>query len=409
MASDIGICTPALDSPIASPIAAPLRPSAEDRPAWGAVFAMALGVFALVTAEFLPASLLTPLAEGLEISKGAAGQAVTATALVALLSSLFITLAIRGIDRRWVLIGLSVMLIASNLIVATAPGLALLLGGRVLMGVALGGFWSLSTATVMRLVPAEAIPRALSIIFLGVSAATVIAVPVGSYLGALIGWRGVFLAAAGLGLLALVTQMLTLPALPAQENAGPGALFAVLRRPGIALGTLAALLVFGGHFTFFTYIRPFLENVTGLGVDGVTTVLLGFGLASFAGTYLAAFLIGWSLRGALLLMPAVMAVLALALAGFGGLPLADALLMGIWGLAFAAVPVSWTTWITRALPDQAEAGGSLIVAAINFAIAAGAGLGGLLLETSGPRGVFLASGLVLLVAAATIAARVNPR
>ena len=176
---------------------------AQERPAWGAVFSMSLGVFALVTAEFLPASLLTPLAEGLQISKGAAGQAVTATALVALITSLFISAATRGIDRRWVLMGLSVLLVISNLIVAGAPGLVTLLIGRILMGIALGGFWTLSVATVMRLVPEQAIPRALAIMFMGVSAATVFAVPVGSYLGEMIGWRGVFIAATGLALLAL--------------------------------------------------------------------------------------------------------------------------------------------------------------------------------------------------------------
>ncbi|CAM3517802.1 MFS transporter [Paracoccus nototheniae] len=379
----------------------------QTRPAWGAVLSMSLGVFALVTAEFLPASLLTPLADGLQISKGAAGQAVTATAFVALITSLFISTAIGRIDRRHVLIGLSVLLVLSNLIAASAPGFATLLIGRVLMGVALGGFWSLSVATLMRLVPERDIPRALSIMFMGVSAATVFAVPVGSYLGAMIGWRGVFLAATGLALLALLTQILTLPALPARGRARAGILFEVLRRPGIGIGMAAVLMVFAGHFTFFTYIRPFLETVTGVGVNGVTLILFGFGLANFLGTYLIAFVIQRSLRLALILMPLTMAALALLLTAFGGIPALDAAMIAIWGLVFAGVPVAWSTWITRAIPDQAEAGGSLIVAAINFAIAAGAGLGGGLLEISGPRGVFLVSGLILVAAVAMIVSRVR--
>ncbi|WP_199286129.1 MFS transporter [Paracoccus suum] len=363
---------------------------------------MSLGVFSLVTAEFLPASLLTPLAEGLDISKGAAGQAVTVTAFVGLLTSLSISVLVRGIDRRWVLMGFSVLLIISNLIVASAPGLVALLLGRVLMGMALGGFWTLSIATLMRLVPEPAIPRALSIMFMGVSAATVFAVPVGSYLGALIGWRGVFLAATGLGVLALLVQALTLPPLPAQGKARLAILFEVLGRPGIGIGMFAVLLLFAGHFTFFTYIRPFLENVTGVGVDGVTAILFGFGLANFAGTYLIAFVIQRSLRLALIMLPLVLAALALVMSMFGGIPAMDALMIALWGLIFAGVPVSWSTWITRALPDQAEAGGGLIVAAINFAIAAGAGLGGGLLELSGPRGVFFVSGLILIAAVLTV-------
>ena len=380
----------------------------QTRPAWGAVFSMSLGVFSLVTAEFLPASLLTPLAEGLNISKGAAGQAVTVTALVALLTSLFISVAVRGIDRKWVLMGFSVLLIISNLTVATAPGILTLLFGRVLMGIALGGFWSLSIATLMRLVPERDIPRAISIMFLGVSAATVFAVPVGSYLGAMIGWRGVFVAATGLAVLALLVQMLTLPSLPAHGKARMTILFEVLRRPGIGIGMFAVLMVFAGHFTFFTYIRPFLETVAGVGVDGVTAILFGFGLANFLGTYLIAFVIQQSLRLALIMMPTVMAGLALVLTLFGGVTAVDALLIAVWGLVFAGVPVSWSTWITRAMPDQAEAGGGLIVAAINFAIAAGAGLGGGLLEISGPRGVFLISGLILIAAVATIILKIKP-
>ncbi|MFD2440872.1 MFS transporter [Paracoccus kondratievae] len=167
------------------------------------------------------------------------------------------------------------------------------------------------------------------------------------------------------------------------------------------------LLVFGGHFTFFTYLRPFLESITGLGVDGVTAVLFGFGLANFAGTYLVAYLIERSLRLTMIVLPLSMAILALILTSFGGLASFDAVLVAIWGLLFAGVPVASSTWITRSLPDDAEAGGSLIVAAINFAIATGAGLGGALLEATGPRSVFLASGIILAVAASVIARRVR--
>ncbi|GLK65327.1 MFS transporter [Paracoccus kondratievae] len=388
-------------------IALPIESEISDRPAWGAVLSMSLGVFALVTAEFLPASLLTPLAAGLQISKGAAGQAVTATALVGLITSLLISLIIRDINRRWVLIGLSVLLILSNLVVATAPGLGMLLLGRILMGIALGGFWSLSVGVVMRLVPEAAIPRALAIMFMGVSAATVFAVPVGSYLGGMIGWRGVFFAATGLAALSLLVQTVTLPSLPVQSAARTASLLDVLRRPGIAIGMFSVLLVFGGHFTFFTYLRPFLESITGLGVDGVTAVLFGFGLANFAGTYLVAYLIERSLRLTMIVLPLSMAILALILTSFGGLASFDAVLVAIWGLLFAGVPVASSTWITRSLPDDAEAGGSLIVAAINFAIATGAGLGGALLEATGPRSVFLASGIILAVAASVIARRVR--
>src|SRR5690606_23497056 len=123
-------------------------------PLWGAVVSMMLGVFALVTAEFLPVSLLTPMAADLKISESLAGQAVSTTALFGFTASLLMPWATHRFDRRRVLLGFSVLLIIANLLVALASSFPFLLVGRVLLGVGLGGFWAMSTAIVMRLVPA---------------------------------------------------------------------------------------------------------------------------------------------------------------------------------------------------------------------------------------------------------------
>jgi predicted MFS family arabinose efflux permease len=381
----------------------------EERAAWGAVISMSLGVFGLVGAEFLPASLLTPMAADLSVTEGMAGQAVTATAAVALVTSLVITAATRKIDRRIVLLAFSMLLILSNLLVAMAPNLPLLLTGRVLLGVALGGFWTMSAATIMRLVPERHVPKALSIMFSGVSAATIFAAPMGSYLGDLAGWRVVFIAAAGLGALALAVQFATLPALPPRGQSRLGTMVEVLSRRNVSIAMAAILLVFTGHFAFFTYIRPFLETVTGVGVTGISGILLGFGIANLLGNYLGAFLLERSMRLTLTLMPLVMGTLALTLASFGGNVAADAAMVALWGLAFGAVPVAWSTWITRAVPDETESAGGLFVAAINFAIATGAAAGGLIYDVSGATSVFLVSGAVLILATVTILAGVQTR
>lgn len=382
---------------------------AGERPAWGAVISMTLGVFGLVTAEFLPASLLTPMAADLGISEGLAGQAVTATAVVALVTSLLVVAATRRIDRRLVLLAFSILLIISNLLVAFAPDLPFLIAGRVLLGVALGGFWSMSAAVMMRLVPAALIPKALSIMFSGVSAATVLAAPVGSYLGDIVGWRSVFLIATALGVLTLIVQFATLPALAPAGSARLRTLIDVLRRPGVGLGMIAIALVFTGHFALFTYVRPFLETVTGVGISAVSGILLGFGIANFLGTYLGGLLLSWNMRLTLTIMPLVMGLLGLGLAFSGAAPVADAALVALWGLAFGAVPVAWSTWITRTVPDEAETGGGLIVAAVQLAIATGAGVGGAVFDVSGAAGVFALGGIVLLVAAALIGLGVRPR
>ena len=343
------------------------------KPAWRAVYALALGVFGLIVAEFLPASLLTPMASSLGVSEGMAGQAVTATALVALVTGLLIATATRNIDRRWVLMFFSVLQIVSSLMVAFADSLAFLLLGRLLLGIAIGGFWAMSTATAMRLVPAAHVPKALAIIFSAVSVATVVAAPLGSYLGELIGWRNVFILCAIPSLLALLWQLWVLPSMRPESVGTFSTLFRVLRRPGMLGGMLATILIFSGHFAFFTYLRPFLETVAQASVEGVSLILLGFGVANFIGTSVASYLLSRSLRLtlALALVPLMMSVLALLMVTFGHLTVLAGLLVALWGFAFGLVPVAWSTWLATTVPDEAESAGGLLVASIQLAISTG--------------------------------------
>ncbi|MCE3028721.1 MFS transporter [Salinicola sp. DM10] len=387
-------------------------PSAQPAPSsrWFAVLALTLGVFSLVMAEFLPASLLTPMAGSLAISEGQAGQAVTATAVVALLSGLLVTAVTQRLDRRHVLLAFSLLMIAANLIVAFAPSLAWLLLGRVLLGIALGGFWALSTATVMRLVAEADVPRALSILFTGVPIATIAAAALGSYLGDLFGWRAVFLLATALSVATLGVQALTLPSMAPQRPTPLGTLVSVLKRPGMALGIVAVVLVFCGHFAFFTYVRPFLETVAGMGINALSSTLMAFGVANFVGTLCAGWLLQRSLRLTLVLMPLAMGVMGWLLASLGGLIMGvDALMVALWGFAFGAVPVAWSTWITRVVPDEAESGGGLIVASIQLAIALGAAVGGVMFDLSGVLGVCATAGTLLLAGAALVLAGVKTR
>lgn len=378
-----------------------------EKPAWGAVFAMAFGVFGLITAEFLPVSLLTPIADSLQVSEGQAGQTVTVTALVALLTSLVIGNITRRLDRRMVMLAFTLLLIASALLVAFAQDLTMILLARVLLGMAIGGFWTLSTAITMRLVPSEQVPRALSIVFSGISLATIIAAPLGSYLGGLIGWRNIFLLTGALGVLALFWQFFTLPAMPPENKARNGGVLDLLRRSVMRWGMLAVIMMFTGHFAFFTYLRPFLESAAQLNVNQLSLVLLAFGVANFFGTSLAGFLVTRSVSLTLSGMALVMSVTALVLVSFGGVSWLVGAGVALWGLAFGSMPTGWSTWISRAVPDDAESGGGLLVATIQLAITVGAAAGGWMFDLQGAGGVFLSSGVLMLLAAITIFTRVR--
>ncbi len=376
--------------------------------AWAAVISMTLGVFGLVTAEFLPVSLLTPIASDLSVSEGLAGQAISATAFLALITSLLIATVTRRFDRRNVLLSFSILLVVSSIIVASAESFAFLLVGRVLLGIALGGFWTMSAATIMRLVPENHVPRALAIMFSGVSAATVFAAPVGSFLGDIISWRAVFLLAAGIGVITFVVQFATLPSLPPRGRASLRTLVDLINRPGMKFGLLSLVIIITGHFALFTYVRPFLENVTGVATAGISGVLLGFGVANFFGTHLAGALIARSLRMTIALMPFIMGLCALAMVLINGALNPTIVLVAIWGMAFGGVPVAWSTWITRMVPDEAESGGGLLVAGFQTAIASGAVIGGLLVDFTGAMGVFAVGGTVLVAASIVVTMALRP-
>lgn len=384
--------------------AAPVSPAS---PAWMAVFSLAMGVFGLLTAEYLPASLLTPMAADLGVSEALAGQAVTVTAVVALFAGLLVPGLTRGLDRRVVLLAFSVLMVASNLLVALSSSMAVLLTMRVLLGIALGGFWSMAAAVAMRLVPAALLPRALSIIFSGIAVGTVVAVPLGSYMGGLYGWRSAFVAAAAVGTITLLFQWFTLPRMAPTRAARLGTIREVLLRPGIAMGMFGCVLAHTGHFALFTYIRPFLESTAGVGTDGLALLLLGFGLANFGGTLLAGWLMQRSLRVTLALMPGLVGIAALALVLLPASVAGLALLVALWGMAFGGVPVAWSNWVARAVPDQAESAGGMVVASVQSSIAAGAAAGGALFSFSGIAGVFIAGGILMLLAAALIALKVK--
>ena len=397
-----GVCDVVTDARVGND--ADLEPAT---PAWMAVFSLAMGVFGLLTAEYLPASLLTPMAAELGVSEALAGQAVTVTAVAALFSGLLLPGLTRGIDRRVVLLGFSVLMIASNLLVAFSSSLMVLLVMRILLGIALGGFWSMAAAVAMRLVPPTLLPRALSIIFSGIAVGTVVAVPLGSYLGGLYGWRSAFVAAAAVGVVTLVFQLFTLPPLAPRRPARLRTVLEVLLRPGIAVGMLACVLVHTGHFALFTYIRPFLESTSGVGAEGLALMLLGFGAANFVGTLLAGWLLEKSPRGTMVLMPALVGVAALALVWLPASVPGQVVLLALWGMAFGGVPVAWSNWVARAVPDQAESAGGMVVASVQSAIAAGAAAGGAMFSFSGIDGVFVAAGILMLLAALLIGMRVK--
>ncbi len=371
---------------------------ARDKPAWAAVTSLTFGVFGLVTAEFLPASLLTPMAADVGVSVGAAGQAVTATAVVGAIAGLAAAIVTRGIDRRIVIWSLTGLLIVSSIIAAVATNLTTLLFARVLLGIGLGAFWSMVAATAMRLVPPSALPKAMSLIFAGVSLATVSAAPIGAYLGNVMGWRFVFWLSALVGVATLVVQIAVLPRLPARGSPDIRTLFRLLGQPSIALVLAGIVVVISGHFAGFTYVRPFLEQIPKLSVEAISLVLLAYGVGGFFGNFAGGAITARSAKASVIFGAFLIALVGVSLLFVGASPLASAIAVGLWGFAFGALPVGFQTWLVRVAPEEeAESAGGLIVAAFQIAIASGAIFGGLLVDGFGTLGVIAYATVATLV------------
>jgi len=370
-------------------------------PAWGAVYAMALCSFVLVSSEFMPVSLLSPIAHELQLTEGQAGQAISVSGLFAVLTSLSVSRAIGTLDRRHVLLGFTLLLIVSGSMVAFAPTYLTLMVGRALLGIAIGGFWSMMPAMVMRLVPQADVPKGLAIINGGNALAVTVAAPLGSFMGGLIGWRGAFFAVVPVAAIAIVWQALALPSLPALAAQARSGMMRLLRQKTMLTGLLGVSLLFTGQFALYTYLRPFLEQVTGVTLPTLSTLLLVIGVCGLVGTALIGRMLGGHLRLILSVLPAVMACVAVALALLGTHLGMVAALLAVWGLTATAAPVAWGTWLTRAAPDDVEAGGGLQIAAIQLAITLGAAVGGVVYDGAGPIVEFLGSSFILLLAALT--------
>ncbi|MGC5013024.1 MFS transporter [Streptosporangium sp. DT93] len=347
---------------------------------WLAVLAVTLGIFSLMTSELLPVGLLSPVGGDLEVSAGTAGLMVTVPGLVAAVSAPLITVATGRVDRRLVLVLLVGLVAAANLASAFATSFTLVLVARFLVGVSVGGFWSIAGGIALRLVPERHVPRAMALIFGGVETASVLGVPAGTFIGDLSGWRVAFAAVGALGLLALTGLVLLMPALPPVRVitlADPPRLFRAnaALRAGLAL----TFLVITGHFIAYTFVRPLLQ---GRGVEDalVSPLLMVFGVAGICGNFVAGAFVARHLRRTVtavaVALTVAMALLALVPSG----PVVSACLLAVWGMGYGAVPVTLQTWITRAAPVATEAASSLYVSAFNLSIALGALFGGLAVD-----------------------------
>lgn len=367
-------------------------PSSRD---WLSVYSVAIGAFAFVTTEYLPVGVLPQIADSLSVSEGVAGLMVTVPGVVAALAAPAVMLGAGRMNRRHLLLLLTLLLVASNAVSALAPSLAIMLLGRGLLGIALGGFWAVAIAAAGRLVNQSKAGKATALIFAGITLATVLGVPFGTFVSTLFSWRMSFAATAGLALLALIAQGLTLPSLPSTEGLNWRALVAFVSRSNARRSMWLLGTVVAAHFTAYTYIAPFLGHDAGFSPTAITAILLGFGLAGMLANFAMAGTITTHLRASLGAVILLMVLAQLALPELQGMAVSLAVL--VWGVAYGAIPLGVSCWMQLTSPQLPEVSSAMLVTTFQIAIASGSLFGGVMVDHAGvPSALWLGAAIGLL-------------
>ncbi len=348
-----------------------------------ALLALAMTGFICIMTETLPAGLLPEIAQGLQVSNALAGQTVTAYAAGSLTAAIPLTLATARWRRRRVLLATILGFLLFNTLTALSSSYPLTLVARFAAGAAAGLAWSLLAGYARRLVVPRLQGRAMAIAMLGTPVALSLGVPLGTWLGGLLGWRLAFACMSALTLGLIVWVLAKVPDYPGQTEGQRLPLRQVFATPGIRaiLGVVFTWML--AHNLLYTYIAPFLAQA-GLG-DQVDRVLLTFGAASLAGIWITGRIVDHSLRRAVLLSLLGFAAIALLLGlNRDSAPLQYLGVFG-WGLTFGGAATLLQTALADTAGSGADAALAMNVVTWNSAIAGGGILGGLLLDGIGPQ------------------------
>lgn len=366
-----------------------------DRLPLAGLLALAMTGFICIVTETMPAGLLPQISQSFGISPALAGQMVTAYALGSLLAAILLTIATRGWRRRNVLLTTVVGFLIFNSATALSTNIWLTLAARFFAGVAAGLAWSLLAGYARRMVAPHQQGRALAVAMVGTPIALSLGVPLGTFMGSVIGWRAAFWIMSALALILIAWVLAKVPDYPGQPTHERMPLLKVFTTPGVRPVLAVVIAWMLAHNILYTYIAPFVAPA-GL-TDRIDLVLLAFGAAALAGIWITGKLVESFLRATVLASLAAFALTTLVF-GLGTLnPLVVYLGVAVWGITFGGA----ATLLQTALADTAGSGSdvalSMNVVAWNSAIAGGGLLGGFLLQTWGAGSFPLALTLLLLV------------
>ena len=346
-----------------------------------ALLALAMTGFICIVTETLPAGLLPLMSDGLGITPALAGQTVTAYALGSVIAAIPLTIATQQWRRRNVLLLTIVGFLVFNSITAVSNDYALTLVARFFAGAAAGLAWSLLAGYARRMVQPDQQGRAMAIAMVGTPIALSLGVPLGTWMGGLLGWRTAFAAMSALTVVLIVWVLVKVPDYPGQSAAQRVPLRKVLTTPGVrpVLATVMAWML--AHNILYTYVAPFAANA-GL-AERVDVLLLVFGVSALIGIGVAAKRVERHLRSTVLVSLATFFVICVTLAFLQQLQPVVYVCVAIWGLTFGGAATLLQTALADSAGEGADVALSLNVVAWNLVIAGGGVMGGVLLDQWG--------------------------
>jgi len=379
--------------------------------AWLAVTALGISAFSIVTNELAPVGMLTTLARDLNQTESGTGLVVTAYGWVGALAALISGTMPARISRKALLVGLMVILAISCIAASFSHSMTTFMSARMAGALAHGAFWALIGVVAAQIVPAEKLGLATSVIFGGVSAASVIGVPLSSFIANMAGWRSAFRMISLLSLATACTLFWTLPTLVASQPPKRRTYFRIFKNPVILSLYGATACIISAHFAAFTYVEPLLTKAQGVPVASVSGLLLTSGLSGLVGNIIAGKLIDRHVKG-LILVSLFLSAGALSILGMGNIaPLPfwlTGMLLAIWGSSVAIVFVGLQTWLLRSAGDAAQPASAIYVAIFNAAIGTGAFVGGQALAVIGFQGITLLAACIIGCSTVLIAMLKSP-
>jgi predicted MFS family arabinose efflux permease len=382
-----------------------------NRNPWFAIIAIALGAFSISLTEFLPVGLLFEISRSFDVSEGTAGITVTSTSILAAIAGPIAMITIGRLDRRIVFLGLSLLLIISGVLSMITTHFFVLVIARIILGISVGGFWAVSLPAQAKLVPQEKVPKAISIVLGGFGIGTVLSVPSASFIAAHFDLRIAFTIGCILGIAVFIIQLILLPRIPMEQGVRGKDYLKLLKMKEVRTVFVIAILFVGGQFASYTYITPFFQQVTGMGPNLLSAILLVYGIVSFISNFAAGFIAGRSLKGLIVLTVVFTLISLLSISLFGHNVVISIFAFIFWAIAWGMAPLGLQLLVLSSARNAVEAITPVYVGIYQLAVSLGALIGGLAVDMTNLTGAMwlgafsFASLLIIL----TVTWRVNSR